>query len=366
MHVLYVTTIGGTMRFFRSFIYKLLSEGHVVDIAANMVQSQVPACYKDWGCKLFQISCSRLPLDKGNINAIREIETLVSENHYDIVHCHTPIAAFCTRIACRKVRKKGTKVIYTAHGFHFYQGAPFKNWLLFYLAEKICSYFTDVLITINTEDYEFAKRKFSTKSIQYVPGVGIDVEKFANTKINAIKKRQEIGVPEDAFMMLSVGELNINKNHQVVIKALAQLNDKKVHYVIAGSGNQYSNLINLAREHGIDGQVHLLGHRNDVAELYKAADIYLLPSIREGLNVSVMEAMSSGLPCIISDIRGNRDLVDDGKGGFLVSPFVYKNFSDKIRILIKDSSGYGMYNFNKAKEYEIVKINNEMAKIYNS
>lgn len=364
MHVLYVTTIGGTMHFFKSFICKLISEGNTVDIASNMSQSQVPDCYKEWGCKTFQISCSRQPLSFGNIKAINEIKKLVTETHYDIVHCHTPIAAACTRLACIDARKSGTRVIYTAHGFHFYKGAPLKNWLLFYPVEKLCSYFTDVLITINTEDYEFAKSKFAVKNIQYIPGVGIDVNKFANTKIEIRKKKTEIDVPSTAFLLLSVGELNINKNHQIVLKAMARIRDSRLHYVIAGNGNQKEALLALASKLNLTNQFHLLGHRTDVAELYKAADIYLLPSIREGLNVSVMEAMASGLPCIISDIRGNRDLIDDAKGGYLVESGDETGFAKKIETLQDNTRNFGKYNQNKAKMFDLHLINKELENIY--
>ena len=353
------------MDFFKSFINRLINEGHTVDIAANTSESSISSYYKDLGCTTFQISCSRSPFNKGNIQAIKEIERLVSENHYDIVHCHTPIAAVCTRLACRRARKNGTKVFYTAHGFHFYKGAPLKNWLLFYPAEKICSYFTDVLITINREDYEFAKNNFTTQIIEYVQGVGVDVDKFADTQIDIKKKKKEIGIPEDAFLLLSVGELNINKNHQIVLKALARLNDKTIHYVIAGQGNQKSSLTDLAKQLGIEKQVHLLGFRKDVAELYKAADIYLLPSMREGLNVSVIEAMSSGLPCIVSDIRGNRDLIDDGKGGFLVEPLDYKGFAEKVELVKKGQKNYGLYNSKKANEFSVAKVNDKMFGLYN-
>ena len=152
MKILYVTTIGGTMRFFRSVIKELLDAGHVVDIAANEKTSPVAPCYREWGCTVHQIDPSRSPLNKGNLMAIKQIKKLVTENHYDIVHCHTPVAAMCTRLACRKARKSGTKVFYTAHGFHFYKGAPRKNWLIFYPIEKFCARWTDLLITINKFD----------------------------------------------------------------------------------------------------------------------------------------------------------------------------------------------------------------------
>ena len=309
MRILYVATIGGFMPFFKSYIRHLLDDGHEIDIATNMTESPLPKYYKEWGCGVFQISCSRSPFDSGNIAAIKEIKKIVSGKNYDIVHCHTPIAAACTRIACRKARKNGTRVIYTAHGFHFYHGAPLKNWLIFYPIEKICSLWTDMIITINKEDYELAKKKLKSKEIEYVPGVGICTSKFRNTIIDKDRKREEIGVPKNARMLLSVGELNDNKNHQIVIKAIAYLHDEDLHYVVAGQGGKKDYLIDLAKSLGVESHVHFLGYRNDVAELFKCADLYILPSIREGLNVSLMEAMASGLPCIASRIRGNTDMV---------------------------------------------------------
>ena len=363
MRILYIATIGGFMPFFKSLIGELLESGNEIDIATNMSQYPVPEYYEQWGCGIFQISCSRSPLNKGNVDCIGEIRKIVSEKHYDIVHCHTPIAAACTRVACRKVRKTGTKVIYTAHGFHFYSGAPLKNWLLFYPVEKLCARWTDFLITINKEDYERAKNKFRIKNIEYIPGVGIDINRFANDRTDKQIKRRELGLPDDAYIILSVGELNVNKNHKIVVRAIRELKDKKIHYVIAGKGNQDKYLGELAREIGVENQLHLIGYRSDISELYKMADIYILPSIREGLNVSVMEAMSSGLPCIVSDIRGNRDLIDDNKGGYLVSPNDSKEIARKI-VEIQGKETFGEYNRKKSKFYDCHVINEQMKSIY--
>ncbi len=364
MRILYVATIGGFMPFFKTFIRELLDEGHEVDIATNMMQYPLPVYYKEWGCGIYQISCLRSPLSKGNIDCVREIKKLVSDKHYDMVHCHTPIAAACTRLACRKARKNGTKVIYTAHGFHFYTGAPLKNWLLFYPVEKLCSRWTDALITINKEDYERAKKKFKIKTIEYVPGVGIDVGRFANDPTDKKAKRRELGIPEDAYVLLSVGELNVNKNQQIVVRAVGELKDKTIHYIIAGRGNQEKVLLDLAKEVGIEDQFNLIGFRSDVPELYRMADVYLLPSIREGLNVSVMEAMSSGLPCIVSDIRGNRDMIDEGKGGFLVDPLQQDSFKKAILSIREKKDEMGKYNAEKAVMFESSSINSFMKSFY--
>ncbi len=311
MKILYITTIGGTMNFFKSVIRDLLDAGHTVDIATNEKTSQVPDCYREWGCEVYQINTSRSPLQKGNLKAIKQIKKIVADNHYDIVHCHTPVAAMCTRLACRKARKNGTKVFYTAHGFHFYKGAPLKNWLVFYTIEKICSRWTDLLITINKEDYDLAQKKMRAKKIVYVPGVGIDVEKFASAQADRSAKRQEIGVPENAFLLLSGGELSNRKNHQAIIRAMAQLKNPNVHYIIAGKGSLLEKLESLAKELGVDKQFHPLGHRRDVAELYKTADLFVFPSFQEGLPVSVMEARAAGLPIICSNIRGSVELVSE-------------------------------------------------------
>ena len=155
MKILYVTTIGNTMGFFTSIVEELLKAEHTVDVATNLNIGKLPDCYREWGCKIYPISCTRSPFNKGTIAAIKEIRKIVREGDYDIVHCHTPIAAMCTRLACRKLRKNGLKVFYTAHGFHFYKGAPLKNWLLYYPIECLCAHWTDTLITINREDHAF-------------------------------------------------------------------------------------------------------------------------------------------------------------------------------------------------------------------
>lgn len=318
MKILYVTTIGITMKFFDRFIKELIDEGHVVDIICNEADIKVPDCYREWKCNVFHHSCSRSPFSLGNVKAIKEIRDLVEQNNYDIVHCHTPIAALCTRLACRKERKKGLKVIYTAHGFHFYKGAPLLNWLIYYPIEKLGSYFTDVLITINKEDYELAKNKMKAKQVEYVPGVGIDVDKFKNTVVDKKEKRKELGIPEDAFLLVSVGELNKNKNHEVIIKAMSQINNENIHYAIAGVGPLHDYLLDLAKSLNLENRVHLLGYRTDVAEIYKSGDVCCFPSIREGLGLAAIEAMACGLPVVAAKNRGTFEFVEHNKNGFLV------------------------------------------------
>lgn len=304
MKILYVTTIGITMTFFKKLIKELLDEGHTVDIICNEDDKQVPDCYRKWNCKIYHHSCSRSPLSKGNFDAVGQIKKLVKNKKYDIVHCHTPIAAMCTRVACRGLRKHGVKVMYTAHGFHFYKGAPKLNWLIYYPIEKICSYWTDVLITINQEDYNLAKRRMKAKKVEYVPGVGIEVEKFKNAVVDKNSKRKELGIPKDAFLLISVGELNANKNHQIIIKAIAEINKDNIHYMLVGDGEYKTYLKDLAKKLNVENNVHILGFRNDVEEMYKISDVNVFPSIREGLGLAAIEGMISGLPLICSRNRG--------------------------------------------------------------
>lgn len=371
MKILYITTIGSTMNFFKSFIQTLLDEGHIVEIATNENEDRaVPECYREWNCKVHQIDCCRSPLNKGNLTAIKQIRLLVEEKHYDIVHCHTPIAAMCTRLACRKVRKHGTKVFYTAHGFHFYKGAPLKNWLLYYPVEKICAHFTDVLITINQEDYELAQKKMKAQKVVYVPGVGIDLEKFGKVTVDKGEKRKELGVPNETPLLLSVGELNENKNHETVIRAIADMKD--IYYIIAGKGELQEHLQSVIDELGMTERVKLLGYRKDIGELCETADVFVFPSFREGLSVSVMEAMASELPVICSRIRGNTDLIDEVDengigGGMLFDPHSIKECREGLKkLLTLDMKKIGEYNNEKIKLFALESVNEQMSKIYKS
>lgn len=280
------------------------------------------------GVTFFQIDFSRNVLNIfKSFKSLRQLKHLFKNNNYDLVHCHSPIGGMLTRIAAKKYRKKGLRVIYTAHGFHFYKGAPLKNWLLFYPIEKMCSRWTDLLITINREDFDFAKKKMKAKEVEYIPGVGVDVEHFKNMQVDIIEKRESLGVPINAKVLLSVGELNKNKNHQVVIKALSKFDSSNYYYVIVGKGQNKNKeyLESLAKSLNVN--LVLLGYRTDIAELYKVADLFILPSIREGLNVSLIEALASGCRAIASDIRGNRDMLSASK---LFAPFDV----DKIASLI--------------------------------
>lgn len=364
--VLFVATVvkAHIMVFHLPYLKMFKELSYEVHVAAKNDFSSKGDCEIPYCDKYFDIEFERFPLNTHNIKAYRKLKKIIATEKYDIVHCHTPVGGLLGRLCSKGMRSKGTKVYYTAHGFHFYQGAPKINWLAYYPVEKLCAKYTDVLITINKEDYKLAKNKMKAKKIVCVPGVGIDLEKFANLTVDKVQKREELDIPSDAFLLLSVGELNENKNHEIVIRALSKLENINVHYAIAGKGDLKEHLENIVEEQNIKDKVHLLGFRNDVAELYKTADCFIHPSFREGLPVSIMEAMASGLPVICSTVRGNMDLVDKD-GGWLFCPQSVEECQNAITSAIGgDLEAMGQYNLEKSKQFEIENILSVMREIY--
>lgn len=265
--------------------------------------------------RFFDIDFARSPFSKQTLTAYRQLRDLFARERFDIVHTHTPVGGVLTRLAARDARKGGTKVIYTAHGFHFYKGAPLANWLLWYPVERAMSRFTDVLITINHEDYGRAKR-FARCRVEYVPGVGVDLSRFAAIKCRDVK-RAELGLAPGDFAVLAIGDLNSNKNHRVLVEVMAQL-PGRVKLLIAGDGPLRGELQALAARLGVSDRVRLLGFRRDVAALLNACDLFCLPSRREGLPVSLIEAMATGTPVLASDARGCADVLGGLADRFIV------------------------------------------------
>ncbi|MCD7716798.1 MAG: glycosyltransferase [Lachnospiraceae bacterium] len=371
MRILYVTTIGITMCFFSEHIKMLLDGGNTVEVACNVQDSPVPDYCNEWNLKVHNIPFSRFPLSKNNLAAYKQMKHLVETECFDVVHTHTPNASACVRLACRKQRKSGLKVVYTAHGFHFYKGAPLKNWLVYYPIEKICSRWTDLLITINKEDYALAQRKMKAKRVEYVPGVGIDLSKFGDSKTKINKKKEELGIPENSTVLLSVGELSTRKNHITVIKALENLKQRglldSVVYLICGVGDLRNDIEKQIADCSLKNNVFLLGYRTDIDELCDIADIFVFPSLQEGLPVALMEAMACGLPCIASDVRGNTDLIQDGVGGFLCQPTDVISFADSIEKLLSNKDmrkKMGAANKENIVDYASENVTADMKEIY--
>ena len=266
--------------------------GYEVHVAARNDYENKEECYIPFCDKFFDLPFERSPMRKDNIYAYKELKNIIDINSYDIIHCHTPLGGALGRLAAQNAQKKGTKVIYTAHGFHFFKGAPLINWLAYYPVERWLARYTDVLITINKEDYDRAKG-FKANKIEYVPGVGIDIDKFRNIEVNKVEKRSSIDVDANDFMIISVGELNKNKNHKVIISAIAKLKNRRIKYVLCGQGPLENQLRELANALGVEDQIRFLGFRKDIPELMHVADLFAFPSYREGLSLSLMEAMAS-------------------------------------------------------------------------
>lgn len=372
---LLVASIEGFIASFEMNNIKLLQEmGYEVHVACNEIGTKKN--HKEQlskaGVIIHQVDFARNPFSKSNLNAYKQIKKILEKENIQIVHCHTPVAGVISRICARKYRKKGLKVIYTAHGFHFYKGAPKKNWLLFYPIEKICSSYTDLLIVINKSDYALASNKMKAKQIVYIPGVGINTAKF-NANQNLLEKRSDVrrklGIPSKGFLLLSVGELNENKNHEAVIRALSQIKgNATIYYIVAGDGHLIQFLNSLISELSLDERVVLLGYRTDVPELLAASDLYILPSLREGLNMSLMEAMAAGKPILCGNIRGNIDLIDEGYGGYLFNPNKIEDMANCINSILllseDERKQLGDYNKKKVTEFDVSVVSSLMKKYY--
>ena len=317
------------------------------------------------GVRIHQVDFLRNPLHPGNRQAYRQICQLMEREQYDLVHTNTPIGGVHGRLAARKYRVRA--VIYQAHGFHFYKGGPLSSWLMYYPVEKWLARYTDALITINREDEALARKRMRTRrpgGIYYVPGIGIDTQGYAQGTVDRAAMRASLGVPQGAVLALSVGELNRNKNHQAVLHALQRV--PAVHYAIAGVGELLPELKETAARLQVQDRVHFLGYREDIRAVYKAADIFCLPSFREGLSASIMEAMASGLPLICSDIRGNRDLVVP-QGGMLVRPDDTAGFAGALSTLA--SSGtmraeMAAHNLQRIKDFDLRLVVDQLKSIY--
>ena len=322
--VLFVATVVKThlMQFHIPYLKMFKDMGWETAVASRSDYENPADCVIPYCDTYYDIPFERTPWKSANLRAYKILKQIMEEGDYDIIHCHTPVGALIARLAALGVRKKGTKVIYTAHGFHFFKGAPLVNWLCYFPFEWLLSFVTDVLITINREDYDRAKAVLHPKRLEYVPGVGIHTAKFRRDTIEPKEKRKERGFSEADFLMLTVAEMTKNKNHITVLKAMETLKGtdayERLHYLIVGRGEQWESLEADTKAMGIDGHVHFLGYRGDAPQLYRCCDLFAFMPFREGLSVALMEAMSSGMAIFCSEIRGNTDLVEDGVSGVYV------------------------------------------------
>ena len=334
--ILFITNFGhGKIGNFSRSSYEASMESDMeFHVIANQGSSGVHKTTKDGEAIIHHYDCARSPFSLKNIKAYKQLLELMREENFDMVHCNTPIGGILGRLCAKKAGIP--KIIYMAHGFHFYKGAPLKNRIIYKTVERWLAHYTDLIITINREDFEAAK-KFKMKKdgkVRLVHGVGVDT----NIDEISLEEKKElksiIKLSDDDIVCIAMGELNENKNYGNMIKAIKEVENPKVKLLICGIGEKMDSLKLLAKELKIEEQIYFLGYRNDVKKLLNISDIFIQLSYREGLSRSVMEAMSYGLPCIISKIRGNVDLIEDGEGGFLCNPSSPKQVAEKLREII--------------------------------
>lgn len=326
--VLFTATVDSHILQFHLPFLKLFKEkGYEVHVATNG-NEEIPFCDVK-----HVVSFERSPFKLNNLKAIRQLKNICDNEKFDIIHTHTPMGSVVTRLAAMHARKKyNTRVIYTAHGLHFFKGSPLKNWLIFYPVEKFLARYTDTLILINQEDYDLCKIKFKKcHDIQYVPGVGIDENKFAFEMTNQekIDLRNELGLDKDVIILIFPARLDANKNQVFLIDAMKKLveyNDK-IHLLLPGQDEINGKYERLVNSKNLENNIHFLGYRSDVDKLLKISDIGVASSIREGLGLNLIEAISTGLPVVAIKNRGHNEIIKDGINGFLVDnvdDFVYK------------------------------------------
>jgi glycosyltransferase EpsD len=321
--------------------------------------------------KKYNIPIQRSPFNKKNIVAYKELKAIIDRNHYKIIHCHTPMGGVLTRLAARDARKEGTKVLYTAHGFHFCKGAPFRNWILYYPIERVLSKFTDCLLTINEEDFNLAKKhKFKANDIEHIHGVGVNTD-FYRPVDEKYKSdlRKEYGYYAHDFLMFYAAEFNKNKNQRLLIESLALIKDKipNAKLLLAGDGPLQEESQELSLKLGVDWMVEFLGYRNDIDIFLKMSDIAVASSLREGLPVNIMEAMASGLPVIASINRGHSELVQNGSNGYVLSKNNPHTFALRILEMYQSKElcrRMGLESENKVEKYSLSQVGFELKEIY--
>lgn len=348
--VLFTATVDSHILQFHLPFLKLFKEnGYEVHVATNG-KEDIPYCdYKH------TIPFERSPFKLNNIKAIIQLKKIIDTEKFNIIHTHTPMGSVVTRLAAKNARKKyHTRVIYTAHGLHFFKGAPLKNWLLFYPVEKYLSKYTDTLILINQEDFDLCKRKFKKcKDIQYVPGVGIDESKFNftmsdNEKVNL---RNSLGLKKSDFVMIYAAELSKRKRQIWLINSIKDLLyvHDDIHLLLPGKDSLNGKCQKLVNELKLENQIHFLGYRSDIPKLLKISNLALSSANQEGLPVNILEALYVGLPVVATNCRGNRDLIKNGVNGYLtgIDDFNKYNFFIKKLYISKEKN----YKINVEKRY---------------
>ena len=367
--VLLVATVQSHIcQFHKPLVEVLHEKGVEVHVAARNNLAEKNGLQLDFVEKVFDVPFRRSPFSFKNIKAYKTLKKIINEGEYDIIHCNTPVGGILTRMAAKKARKKGTKVFYTAHGFHFYKGAPLKSWLVWYPIEKYFAKKCDKLITINEEDYNLAKNKFKTEVLR-MHGVGVDENRFHTvSEEECLKLREAEGLLAKDFVILCVGELNANKNQQMLISAAALLKDKipNLKILFAGNGGKEQDLKAQTKNSGLEGVIKFLGYRKDLENIIPFIDLGVSCSKREGLPINIIETMLCKKPVIATKNRGHNELIKDGKNGYLVG-FDSNELVDKIYKLFIDNyllNEMGKNGYEIALTYSKGQVLDEISSVY--
>ena len=371
MKVLLTATVQSHIcQFHKPLVEVLHAHGCEVHVAARNNLAEKNGLKLDFVDKVFDIPFSRSPKSPNNLKAKKMLKRIIDEGHYDVIHCNTPVGGIITRLAAQKARKKGTKVFYTAHGFHFYDGAPKKNWMVFYPLEKDFSRKCDKLICINEEDYQTAKAKGFHCQVERIHGVGVDEKRYF--PVDGVEKRRlrkEMGYGEDQKLILCVGELLPNKNQKMAIHAMQKIVKEypDAMLLIAGNGPEQQNLENEIKLCGLENNVKMLGYCTHLQDYQHICDVLVSCSYREGLPLNIVESMLSGNPVVATINRGHKELIKDGETGFLVQPDDADSMADRVLELLEDSKkaerfGKNAYNF--ALDYCFTSVKKELEEVY--
>ncbi len=367
--ILYVTTVSSTINaFLVPHIKYLIEQGYKVDVATN-ITDEVDKSLIDIGARVFKVDFQRTPISLKNSRAYKQIREIQKNEKYDMVHVHTPVASFVTRYALRK--EKNLKIIYTCHGFHFYKGGSILNWMLFYPIEYLAARWTDILININNEDFEIGENFKLRKNGRHIKinGVGIEPEKYYIENFDLLSYKQKLGFDRDDFIILVISELNKNKNHIQLIKAMSILKDKypNIKAIFAGVGPLEEQILKDIKFYNIENKIKLLGWRTDIKELINTSDIVGLFSKREGLPKCILEAMICGKSTIATNIRGSKTLVRHNLNGLLVEVGNYEQVAVSIEKLYNNSNTREKFKSNAVKivkDYSLKNILCELDKVY--
>lgn len=354
------------LRFHLPYLQWFKDEGYEVHIACEG-DEEVPFADKKW-----TVPFIRSPFSIGHTRAYKILKEIIDNENYSLIHCHTPMASIVTRLAAKDARNSGTKVLYTAHGFHFYNGAPTVNWLTYYPVEIITSAYADAIITINKEDFDRISTKGNQKTNYFlIPGIGVDKKKFNTVnKEDKNKLREEKEFSKEDFIVVYAAEFIDRKNHEFLIKAIANHKEEfsNLKILFCGRGQLKDKMELMVKERKLESVIFFMGFRNDVDELFKMADLGISSSKQEGLGLNLVEEMMCGLPVLATQDRGHKEIIYFGENGYLFEQENEKEFISFLKQLYNNTElreKMGKKAFEVSNKFEITNSLKEMAIIYN-